>query len=227
MGYFADLLGTTAAYFKLGLAGVRLKNNSGNLAVRNNADSADAEMTASKVNVSGDDLVLNSDAAGSSADWLYTLSRPSSGMTAAVTLTLPTTNGSPSQFLQTDGDGNLTFADGGDTAPAVKMESTALAFGSSSPVTMFTLPADNLVEKIQVYVDTAFNGTAPTMSVGYTGSTSAYMPATAVDLKTTGLYEYHPLVAISGSTVALEIAYSADSSSAGAARVVVFYGEPV
>lgn len=226
MGIFSDLLGTTAAYFKLGLAGVRLKNNGGNLDVRNNADSADAEITASKVNVSGDVVVINSDAAGSSADWLYTLQRPASGMTAAVTLTFPTTNGAPSQALITDGDGNLDWADAGDTSLASKMENTALAFGSSSPVTMFTLPADNLVEKIQVYVDTAFNGTAPTMSVGYTGSTSAYMPATAVDLKTTGLYEYHPLVAISGSTVALEIAYSADSSSAGAARVVVFYGEP-
>lgn len=226
MAFWADLIGTTAAYIRIGLSGVRLKNVTGNLAVRNAGDSADAEVTASKVNISGEELVLNSDAAGSSADWTYTIARPTSGMTAAVTLTLPTTNGSPSQFLQTDGDGNLTFADGGDTAPAVKMETTALAFGTSSPVTMFTLPADNLVEKIQVYVDTAFDGTAPTMSVGYSGQTSAYMPSTAVDLKTTGMYEYHPLVAIDNSTVDLIITYSADSSAAGAARVVVFYGEP-
>ncbi len=40
--------------------------------------------------VDGDDFVLNQDAAGSGADWKLTLHRPTSGMSAAATITLPT-----------------------------------------------------------------------------------------------------------------------------------------
>ena len=68
-GIWQKLLGTVSSSFKVGLSGVLLKNASGNLLVRNNADSADASVTASLVNVSGDSLVINSDAASSGADW--------------------------------------------------------------------------------------------------------------------------------------------------------------
>ena len=47
-----DLAGTLGGFFRLGLSGVRLKNNAGNLAVRNSGDrvvpGADAEITAAK-----------------------------------------------------------------------------------------------------------------------------------------------------------------------------------
>jgi len=41
----------------------------------------------------GDTLVINSDATGAGTDWKYTIARPTSGMTSAQTLTLPTTGG--------------------------------------------------------------------------------------------------------------------------------------
>lgn len=111
MSVWKDLLGTSKSFFRLGFAGPRLKDAGGNLAVRNGDDTADAELTAAKVNVSGDAVVLNADAAGAGGDWAYTLQRPASGMAAAVVLTLPTTGGSANQVLATDGNGVLSWVD--------------------------------------------------------------------------------------------------------------------
>jgi hypothetical protein len=77
-------------------------------------------------------------------------------------------------------------------------------------------------------VDTAFNGTAPTATVGISGNTSKYMGATANDLKGTAKDTYitHPGEPASGSSENLIITYSADSSSAGSARFLVRYTIP-
>lgn len=223
-GLWDDLLGTTRSFFRLGLSGVRLKDSSGNLVVRNAGDSADAEVTASKVNVSGNSVVINSDAAGSGADFKITLARPTSGMTADVTLTLPVDDGTPSQVLQTDGSGNLSWVSAGSTAALDHLDTTSLAFGSASPVAMFTTGASDVIEYIDIFVDTAFNGTS-TMSVGISGTTSKYVAATQVDLTTTGQYRIHPGQAAQGAE-ALIITYAAGGASAGAARVVVHYATP-
>ncbi|MGH9894515.1 MAG: hypothetical protein ACREA0_21540, partial [bacterium] len=142
MALWQDLAGTLGAYIKVGLSGVRLKNSSGHLLVRNSGDSADAEITASKVKVSGEILEINSDAAGSGADWKYSLQRPASGMGAAVVLTLPVDDGTPDQVLKTDGSGVLSWVSAGNTALAKKVDTTTLAFNSSSPLAMFTTGAN-------------------------------------------------------------------------------------
>lgn len=110
MGLWTDVVGTVRGYIRLGLTGVRLKNSSGTLVVRDAGDSADAAVTTSKVNVSGDSIDINSDAAGSGADWKYTVQRPASGMTAAVTLTLPPDVAAGR--LVSDGSGNLSWDTG-------------------------------------------------------------------------------------------------------------------
>lgn len=227
MGLWSDLLGTTKSLFRLGKSGVTLKDSSGNLLVRNNADGADASVTASQVKVSGNNIQLNSAAAGSGADWLMTLARPSSGMTAAVTFTLPATAGSTGQAITTDGSGNLTFTSI-TTAQSITVDTTALAFGTSSPVTMFTLPANAVVHEVEVVVDTAFDGT-PTMTVGKSGSTSKYMGSTDNDLTAAAatVFTSHPGQTPVGSTEALIITYSAGSATVGAARVNVHYSVPV
>lgn len=71
-----------------------------------------------KVNVAdgaidAETVVLNANAAGSGADWAFTVQRPTSGMTAAVTLTLPVDTGSSGQVLSTDGNGVLSWASSG------------------------------------------------------------------------------------------------------------------
>lgn len=225
----SDLAGTALTKFAvaLGAARIYLKAISGGFAVRNADDSADAELTASKVNVSGDVLVLNSDAAGSGADWLFTIQRAASGMTAAVTLTLPPNDGSPGQVLTSDGSGVLTWeTPSGGVSNMIQTDITALAFGDSSPVTMFTKPANAKLLTVRIYVDTLFNGTAPTLSIGISGTVSKYGTTGQVNLKEVGLYTWDPGVAAVAGTEGIIATYAADSSSAGAARMEVDYVVP-
>lgn len=226
MGIWKDLIGTTGSFFKLGLAGVRLKNSSGNLLVRNSGDTADAEITASKANVSGDVIDINSDAAGSGADWKYTLQRPSSGMTAAVVLTMPVDDGTPNQVLATDGSGVLSWVSAASTSAADKCDTTALAFNSSGTVAMFSTGASDIIDKIQVIVDTAFDGTSPSMSVGISGTVSKYMASTQVDLTTVGVYEVNPGKSAQGAEALITTFTAGGGATVGAARVLVYYNTP-
>lgn len=218
----ADLFGTALTAFKIGIgaAGIRLKTITGGFAVRNHDDSADAALTASQVKVSGNSLELNSDAAGAGDDWKMTLARAATGMTADVTITLPVDDGTAGQVLQTDGSGNTSWVSAASTADSVKQDDTTLAFGDTSPVAMFTKEASAHFWIFTIDVRTAFNGTAPTVSIGIAGSTSKYVPATAIDLKTVGIYEFDASsVAIEAGTEAIIATYSADSSSAGSAII--------
>lgn len=227
MGIFIDLLGSTRAYFKIGgTTGVRLKNSSGNLLVRNTGDSADSELTASKLNVSGNVIEINSDAAGSGADWKYTVQRAASGMTADVSLTLPPDDGTSGQVMVTDGSGVLSWASAASTSLADKVDSTSLAFGTSSPAAMFTTGAADIIDYIDIVIDTAFDGT-PTMSVGITGTASKYMTTSDVDLTAAAgtVFQVHPGVVAQGAEP-LILTYSAGGATAGAARALVHYFTP-
>ena len=228
MSLFSDIIGTLSTTFQIGKGGVKLKNNAVTLEVKAVDGTTDAPITASKVNVSGDSIDINSDAAGSGADWKYTIQRPASGMGAAVTVTLPVDDGTSGQVLQTDGNGVLSWVSAGTTADLTHVNSTTLAFDSASPLALFTLPANAVVERIKVIIDTAFNGTAPTLSIGIAGTVSKYMATTQIDLKGTAkdVYETHPGEVASGGTEALIATYAADSSSAGSARIEVYYSTP-
>lgn len=225
MSIFSDLLGTTKDYFKLGFTGVRLKNSAGNLLVRNTGDSADAEITTAKLNNSGDSIVINSDSVGTAADWKITIARPTSGMTADVSLTLPVDDGTAGQILATDGNGILSWASAGSTGLADKVDTTTLAFGSTSPLAMFSTGAADIINYIEVVVDTAFDGSAPTMSIGVAGTTSKYSATTDVDLKTVGAYLIHPAQTAQGIE-SLITTYASSSSAVGSARVLVHYCTP-
>jgi hypothetical protein len=222
MGFWADLIGTTKTILQIGTSGVNLSNSSGNLVVRNAANNADSQITASQLNNSGNSIVVNSDAAGSGADWTYTLGRPASGMTAAVVLTLPPDDGAAGQSLITDGSGNLSWNNETDQ---MRCEEVALAFGTSSPLAVLTLPANGYIEKVCVLVDTPFNGTAPTLVVGVAGTTDKYVEAGDVNLKSAGQYIVHP-GEIPTTAESVIGTYVADSSSAGAARIQVYYSIP-
>ncbi len=140
-------------------------------------------------------------------------------------LTFPADNGSPSQVLQTDGNGVLTWATIAGGADKLTIDTTSLAFGTGSPLTMFTSPANSVIDYVEVVVDTAFNGTAPTVTIGIVGTTSKYSGTTDVDLKTAGSYRIHPGLPLSAGEN-LIATYVADSSSAGAARIHVAYSVP-
>lgn len=226
-GLFSDLWGTTKAYFKIGgTTGVRLKNSAGDLLVRNTGDTADAAITTSKANISGDVLDINSDATGAAADWKYTIQRPAAGMTAAVTLTLPVDDGTAGQVLSTDGAGVLSFVSAGVTSLADKLNDTSLAFGTASPVAMMTTGAADIVDYIDIVIDTAFDGT-PSLSIGVSGTTSKYSSTTDVDLTAAAgtVFTVHPGLGAQGAE-ALIATYVAGGATAGAARIIVHYATP-
>jgi hypothetical protein len=225
MSVWNKLIGTQAGQFILGLTGVRLKNSSGNLVVRNNADSADADVTANEFKASGNTgLVINSDSAGTGADWKISVARPTAGMTADWTLTLPATAGSPTQVLQTDGSGNTVWVDSASGATDIT-DTTSFAFGSGSTVSMFTLPANAVILTTSVIVDTAFDGT-PTLSVGIAGNASKYVGSGDSLLSLTDRFDVLNQNAAVGTSEALQLSYSAGGSTVGTGRVLVSYSIP-
>jgi hypothetical protein len=228
MAFWTDLVGTVSGYVRLGLTGVRLKNDAGNLVLRDPADSTDANLTAARVNISGDALELNSDAIGGGDDWKLTLNRPASGMTGDVALTLPVGAGTAGYALLTDGTGTLSWGAAGNTAPCATMDTTTVAYDAVSPVTGFTLPANAIVDEVEVVIDTTFNGAAPVLSVGIAGTTSKYMGTTGNSLGAVPGTRFvaHPNHAPVGTEEAIIITLNADSSSAGSARVLVTYSVP-
>lgn len=226
--WLSNLVGTVSGYFKIGgFTGVRLKNSAGDLLIRNTGDSADAKITTSQLKNSGDSIIVNSDAAGSGADWLLTLARPSSGQTAAWTFTFPIGPGTANYVLQTDGSGNTSWVAAGSTAACISVDTTTLAFNTSSPLTLFTLPANAVIDWVEVIVDTAFDGTTPSVTIGISGTTSKYQGAGDNDLATLGGYRTYPGIAAAGGTEALIATFTAGGgATVGSARILVAYTVP-
>lgn len=213
MGIFKDLLGTLSSTFKLGIGGPLFKNSSGVIEARNTGDSAFAALRASALRVAdanGQQVVIQAP-----------------DIVADYTLTLPVDDGSPSQVLTTDGSGALSWTTvaGGSDKPVV--DTTTLAFGDASPKAMFALPANAVVRKVSVVVDTPFNGT-PSLSVGITGTVSKYLGATQVDLTATAktIFEVFPGEIASGTSENLIATYAAGGATAGSARILVEYVIP-
>ena len=228
MGFWSDLIGVTSAKLQLGIGGVIVKNNSGTLDVKVTADNALAPLSTSLLHVGDEVLEINSSAAGSGADWKYTLRVPTSGMSGAVVLTLPMDDGTPNQLLGTDGSGALSWKTAGVTTDCTHEETTTLNYNSAGTVAMFTTPADTIINAVEFIIDTAFDGTAPAASVGVAGTVSKYFPATAVNLAGTAKdrYIYHP-GEVKASAENLIITFTAaGGASAGVARVIVFYSTP-
>ena len=187
-------------------------------------------MSAVGLSLTGNDLVLNSDGA-SGADRTMTLRRPSTGMSQNLIIVLPAGDPSPGQALTvaSAAGGTITLewttvAGGSDK---VVCDTTSLAFGAGATVAMFTLPANAVVKKVQVIIDTAFNGT-PSLSIGISGTASKYMGSGQVDLTAAAgtIFEVDPGLTANGSTEDLIATYAAGSASAGAARILVDYVIP-
>lgn len=113
------IAGTQLGKFSLGFSGVTLKNNVGNLQVRNSADTAYTEITLNKIlldNNTGSTVIIQTSSTASS-----------------YTLTLPSTTGTSGQVLSTDGSGNLSWVTSSGIA------SLPLSNGSSN----FDIPTAN------------------------------------------------------------------------------------
>lgn len=230
MSIFMDLKGTSKESFQIQKGGPRFKNNAGVLEAKNSADSAYVDFVALILRAAGNSIVWNEDATLAGADWKLTISRPTSGMTQSLDFTMPPDYGTNGYVLQTNGSGVLTWV-AQSSPPSVTqkitVDTTTLAFGDSSPVAMFTLPANAVVHKVKVIVDTAFDGT-PTVSVGITGTPAKYGATADFDL-TSGAgdrWESNPNQIPVGTTEAIIATYVAGGATVGSARLEVDYSIP-
>lgn len=123
-----------------GPAGVKLKNNSGTLQVRNAGDTGLAPIQMSSARIASG--AVNGHVAVSNAN-------------GDVTWT------APSAFL------------GGTNAVLTQEETFTQA--TSSPLTLFTPPANARLDEVGVSVTTAASGGTPTLSVGVSGQAALYM----------------------------------------------------
>ena len=98
----------------------------------------------------------------------------------------------------------------------------SLAFGTSTPLNIGSAVTGTVAFKWHVVVTTAFDGTTPTLDVGVSGTTDAVADQTEIDLTTVGVYSGTASLDISSSTQIIGT-YAADSSTAGAAEIVVEY----
>jgi hypothetical protein len=103
--------------------------------------------------------------------------------------------------------------------------SKSLTYSSNSQVALLTLPANATVDKVTIIVDTAFNGNSPGATVGrsFGGTGLEYVSTGDVDLKTADRYDLPCQIAPTGNTVDIVINYTASSSTAGSARVLITY----
>ena len=229
MAWYNDLAGTTNGSFLVGTANI-WKAITGGFAARNFADSADAKIQVSTLETSNDNILINYDATSTVNDWTLLLAR-NPLQTAALTLQMPPSKGTDGFVLRqkastASGVLELELAAAGSTSQCMAVDTTSLAFGTTSPLALFSTPASAVIHKVEVVIDTAFNGT-PTLTIGITGTTSKYM-ASAQNLLTRpagDAYEVNPkLPATAGES--LIATYSAGGATIGAGRILVYYSVP-
>lgn len=232
MGVFKNLLGTVLDRFQYGLDGPMHKRDAAELSVRNADDSEYAALRTALVRVFGDAIELNAGAAGAGADRVMRLVRPDTGMTTDIDIVMPTGTPSPGQQLRVAAyaSGVVTleyYTASVGASNMVLLDETDIAFGATSPVALLTKPANALVDRVKVIIDTPFDGT-PSLSVGTAGSASKYVAASHIDLGAAAgtVFELDAGEAATVGTEDIIATYSAGSASAGAARVQVYYALP-
>jgi hypothetical protein len=229
MSLWSDLIGTTRSFFRIGFAGPRLKGNGGALDVRNAGDTAHVDLTAAVLKATGDSIEINADAADTGTDRKLTIAR-NAAASAGLTLVAPPAKGTDGYVLRQKAgtaagvlELELVAPAAGDSGTLI-VETTALAFGSSSPLALFDLPATGVIDRITIVIDTAFNG-SPSLSIGISGQASKYAAATDIDLTQPAgtVIVLHPGLAAPGTVESLIATYAAGGASAGAARIVAYF----
>ena len=230
-GKFDDLFGTVRDFFRLGVQGPRIKSASGTIQARNPGDTAFIALQALLYQTFGNDFELNSGSTNTGADWRFTIRRPSTGMTESITLVLPSTPPAAGQALTVASfaAGVITTqwsnVAGGNDKPTV--DTTAIAFGTASPIAMLNLPANAVFLNASLIVDTPFNS-APSLSICIAGQTSKYMPSTQIDLTAAAgtIFSADPGLVPVGSIEAIIGTYAAGGATVGAGRILVEWAIP-
>jgi hypothetical protein len=106
------------------------------------------------------------------------------------------------------------------------VDTTSIAFGTASPLTLFTTPASAIIHKVQVVIDTPFSGGTPTLTIGIAGTTSKYMGSGQNVLTGTAKDVYESNPGESAASESLIATYAAGGASTGAGRILVYYSVP-
>jgi hypothetical protein len=229
---YPDLKGTNLAFFKIGVTGPQIKASGQTLILRNSGDTADIPLTVSLLSVSGNSLVLNSDAAGTGTDWTYTFERPTTGLAQNTILRFPIDGTAGQALVKKSGSPAGTIelewasTSGASTPPP---DTTTLNFNSAATVTMVQKPANAIIRKITLIIDTPFNQT-PTFTIGIAGDTAKFagnIPG-CLNLPAGDAVEWHPNLPAIATTEDLIITYAAGGTAptVGSARILVDFVVP-
>lgn len=222
--FWTNLVGIYSLSLQFGKQGLKLISDGTSFMFRNAADSADVPVRVSRLDVSGDDIVL-----GSEEDEKLTVSRDPT-QADALQIILPNEKGNDGDLLRVragDGPGIMVIetVPPSGSASNVVADTTNFAFGSSGTIVMFDLPEGALYDRSVVHLDEPFDG-APSISIGIAGDLSKYVPATAIDLTyfEPTRFEHHPNeLPPSGGPESLIATYSAGGATEGSGRIVVYY----
>lgn len=205
----SNLTRTISTYFRIGT--IRIKDSSAVLQARNAGDTAFIDVAGKQIRIQGNNatnaIILNSP----------------NGLGASVTYTLPGTDGSTGQVLSTNGSGTLSWASVSANADLTQVE--AFTEATSSPLTIFTPPANAIIRLVIIEVTAAAAGGTPTVKAGTALDDDAYMLVTENDLLETGVYEVQPLVSAGGSPSAVILTITPDSQTFSG-NVYVVYTNP-
>jgi hypothetical protein len=172
MGVYLDLKGTTQTVFQLGKGGPKFQDTGGDFHFHtpNLVDYTD--IFANVLHATGNELVLNANASNSGSNRKYTVKRPTTGMTQALTLHLPPNYGSAGQFLQSDGAGNTSWASAGGGGGGIVYRGFGIG-GIVSTGTNVALPllirGAGTILSVKAYVRTAPSGGAIDLDVKKNG----------------------------------------------------------
>jgi hypothetical protein len=225
-GKYSDLFGTLKTKFQIGKGGPQLKDLSGVIQARNAADGAFADISGKVLRANDPDIVLDSDGNA------LTFSRNSAQSGALQVITPPAKATDGYVLAQKAGTGagiiELELISAASTASADKIDTTTLLYSDSSPKTMFTPSATDIVTKVQVVIDTPWATGTATLSIGENATPSLFMASTEIDLYAAAatIFEVHPGIVAQGPD-AIEGAYAQAGATAGSARLLVYYATPV
>jgi hypothetical protein len=210
-GIFSSLLGTTKSFFRFGgPSGAGVKNSSGVLQTRDSADSAFADFAAKWFRIQG-------------ANAANAVVLKAGTLAGDVALTFPTSLPGSTSFLTLDASGNIATAST-PNSNADLVEVTAFTQGSAT-LTMFTPPANAVISRIVIEVSAAAAGGSPTITVGTSGTPSAYAASTDSDLKTAALYEIPVMASVGGSPSAVQAVITA-SAQTFSGNIYTYYSNP-
>lgn len=202
----SDLIGTLQDYLLINT--IQVKNDSGVAAFRDEDDTEYRHIAASGIHMYA-----------GNADITHQPNVTASGVTV---YNWPT-DGSSGQVIQTDGAGNLSFTDFAGNGEYLHEE--AFTQATSSPLTIFTPPANSIITQVQIEITVAAANNSPDLEVGVASDPDRDMTAAQVKENKVATYTVKPNTSVGASPEA-EILTITPAGETFSGEVRVWYSIP-